>query len=95
MSLVAERSTERMSRATLAAMVIEDNDGWPKPAPRPKPDDIVAVLMSETMARHFEARCLGQGNTVGPTFLSEPLLFEKDDIPTYVIGVGEISEERT
>lgn len=58
-----------------------------KPAPRPAPDDVVQVIMTERMARFFEARCLGV-NTVGPTELAGPLLFSEDDLPTYIIGVS-------
>lgn len=45
--------------------------------------------MTETMARAFEERCLGKGNTVGDTRLSPPLLFGDDEIPTYIIEAGE------
>lgn len=60
---------------------------WPKGAPRPAPSDIVQVLMSEEMARRFEARCLGPTNTRGNTSLAGPLLFGEDDLPTYIIDV--------
>lgn len=51
-----------------------------------KPEDTVQVVMSEEMARRFEARCLGRGNTVGETRLSPPIKFE-GDLPTYIIEV--------
>lgn len=59
---------------------------WPKPVARPAADEVVAVLMSEEMARRFEERCLGE-NTVGQTHLAGPVLFREDDVPTYIIGV--------
>ena len=57
-------------------------------ADRPGSQDVVQVVMSEEMARRFEARCLGIGNTRGHTRLSPPLLFREDDLPTYIIEVG-------
>lgn len=51
-------------------------------------DDVVQVLMTEKMARNFEARCLGKGNTQGDTSLSPPVKFSEDDVPTYIIQVG-------
>jgi hypothetical protein len=65
----------------------ESNSTWPRGAPRPEPDDVVAVLMSETMARLFEQRCLGRANTREDTELAGPLLFREDDVPTYIIGL--------
>jgi hypothetical protein len=64
---------------------------WPKGAPQPEPGDVVAVLMTEEMARRFEQRCLGRGNTVGDTHLAGPMLFREDDVPTYIIGVRDDS----
>lgn len=61
---------------------------WPKAVPQPKPDDLVQVLMTEEMAREFEAHCLGKGNTVGNTRLFTPLQFSEDDLPTYIVHVG-------
>ena len=61
-------------------------DDWPRPVPTPGPDEMVAVVMSEMMARRFEELCLGQGNTVGPSYLSGPMLYFDGDLPTYVIG---------
>ena len=66
-------------------------DEFPKGAAQPAADDTVAVLMTEEMARRFEARCLGSGNTVGPTRLAGPMLFREDDVPTYIIGLGDAS----
>lgn len=63
--------------------------GYPKGVAKPKPDDMVQVLMTEEMARRFEQRVLGKGNTRGHTYLSGPLTFSEDDLPTYIIGVGE------
>lgn len=65
------------------------SDGFPKGARRPAPDGIVQVLMTEAMARSFERKCLGAGNTVGDTHLEGPLLFGPDDLPTYIIGIRE------
>lgn len=70
-------------------MAEEIQEGYPKGAPKPEPNDVVQVMMTETMARNFEKRCLGKGNTRGHTYLSGPLLFSDDDLPTYIIGVGE------
>ena len=58
-----------------------------RPAPSPDSQDIVQVLMTEEMARHFEERCLGN-NTRGETSLSPPVFFGNDEIPTYIIQVG-------
>lgn len=70
-------------------MSIEPNPPeWPKGAPKPAPDEIVAVRMTEKMARVFEQRCLGH-NTVGETELAGPLLFSEDDVPTYIIGITD------
>ncbi len=66
---------------------------WPKGAPKPEPDDMVAVLMRESMARTFESRCLGR-NTRGETELSGPLLFSEDDVPTYIIGITDAEARR-
>lgn len=62
---------------------------WPKGAPKPGPDDVVAVLMTETMARTFEERCLGV-HTRGFTKLAGPLFFAEDDVPTYIIQPEEV-----
>lgn len=60
---------------------------WPRGATRPKSGSgIVQVLMTEDMARCFEARCLGD-STRGRTYLAGPLLFTEDDLPTYTIGI--------
>ncbi len=67
---------------------------WPKSAPSPTPTDMVAVLMSESMARTFEQRCLGQ-HTRGETDLAGPLLFCKDDVPTYIIGITDAEAKRS
>lgn len=50
-------------------------------------DDAVQVLMTERMARMFEERCLGKGNTRADTCLSPPVKFSEDDLPTYIIQV--------
>jgi len=63
----------------------EEGDGFPKGCAQPVGDDVVQVLMSENMARRFEARCLG-GHTRGDTYLAGPVRFSKDDLPTYIIG---------
>lgn len=60
---------------------------FPKGCPKPEEKDTVQVLMTEEMARNFEKRCLGRGNTVGDTYLAGPLLFSDDDLPTYIIGI--------
>lgn len=70
-----------------AEQLMDDPDQWPKGAPRPGPGDVVQALMTEEMARRFEARCLGK-NARGETHLSGPLRFSSDDLPTYIIGVG-------
>jgi hypothetical protein len=62
------------------------NDVYPIPASRPAPEDVVQVLMTEKMARHFERECLGY-HTVGHTYLAGPVLLSEDDSPTYIIGV--------
>lgn len=63
---------------------------WPRVAPQPASDDVVAVLMTERMARWFEARCLGPAgvHTVGATELSLPLFFREDDLPTYIVSTA-------
>jgi hypothetical protein len=63
------------------------SDEWPKGAAQPERGDVVAVLMTEHMARWFEHRCLGD-NTTGHTYLAGPMLFREDDVPTYTIGVA-------
>jgi hypothetical protein len=75
-----------MSDEPVGEVAVEQQ--WPKGAPEPGPDDTVAVLMTESMARTFEQRCLGT-HTVGFTRLAGPLFFCEDDVPTYIIGVGE------
>jgi len=63
----------------------------PRGLPQPELNDVVQVLMTEEMARRFEAACLGN-NTQGKTFLSGPFSFSEDDqTPTYIIGLA--SEE--
>lgn len=61
-------------------------DGYPRMVPVPAPADTVQVVMSERMARRFEALCLG-ARTVAPTALSGPVLFSERDLPTYIIGL--------
>lgn len=68
------------------------DDHWPKLAPVPQPTDVVQVLMTEEMARRFEERCLGAGNTQGHTSLSRAVLFGPDDLPTYIISVAHGGE---
>jgi hypothetical protein len=64
---------------------------WPRITTQPANGDMVQVVMTEEMARRFEQRCLGFGNTRGDTRLSLPLLFREDDLPTYIIdAVGEV-----
>jgi hypothetical protein len=63
-------------------------DEYPQGTTRPEPGDVVQVLMTEEMARRFEARCLGRENTKGDTSLSPPLKFSEDDLPTYIIDIG-------
>jgi hypothetical protein len=65
---------------------VPHESNFPRGAPKPAPGDVVAVLMTEEMARTFEARCLG-AHTRGPTELAGPMLFREDDVPTYIIGV--------
>lgn len=79
----------RPLRAAIASMASGDDD-YPKPCSKPEPNEMVQVLMTEHMARRFEARCLGSRHTVGETHLVGPLIFSEDDsTPTYIIGVGE------
>lgn len=66
---------------------------WPKGAPKPEPDDMVAVLMTERMARRFEKACLGR-HTAGESQLTGPLLFSDDDVPTYIIGITDAEAQR-
>lgn len=61
---------------------------YPQGTRKPAPNDVVAVMMTEDMARRFEKRCLGP-NTRGWTELAGPLIFREDDVPTYIIGIGE------
>lgn len=63
---------------------------YPKSAKKPKPTDLVQVLMPEHMAKTFETKCLGKDNTVGDTYLEGPLLFGDDDLPAYTIGVNNV-----
>lgn len=64
------------------------SDGYPKGHPKiTDPKEVVSVLMTEEMARRFEARCL-KHNTKGYTQLAGPLLFSEDDLPSYIIQVG-------
>lgn len=69
-----------------------DTRGGPKLTSAPEGSDVVQVLMTEEMARRFERHCLG-ANTRGWTQLSPPLLFSKDDVPTYIIQVGPSDPE--
>lgn len=63
---------------------------YPRRAPKPEPEDTVAVLMTEKVARRFEARCLGAYSE-----LAGPMLFSEDDTPTYIIGLKkEVSDGR-
>lgn len=62
-------------------------DAWPRTTPAPAHRDVVQVLMTEGMARRFEARCLGVGNTKGMTELSPAMMFREGDVPTYIIAV--------
>lgn len=61
---------------------------YPQVVPIPAAEDVVQVLMTEDMARRFEERCLGD-NTRGRTRLSPPLIFAEDDVPTYIVQVGD------
>jgi hypothetical protein len=63
---------------------LSQEDGFPRVTSPPEPEDVVQVLMTERMARMFEARCLGP-SIVGEMGLGEPLLFAEDDVPTYTI----------
>ncbi len=65
------------------------SESWPQGITRPEPSEVVQVMMTEEMARRFEVRCLGRGNTVGHTYLAGPMKFSEDDLPTYMIGTGE------
>lgn len=77
-----------------AAADVQRQDGdWPQPTHAPEPSDVVAVLMTEEMARRFEARCL-LSNTQGRTELSPPLLFREDDVATYIISVAASAGEK-
>lgn len=68
-------------------------DEWPKVIRVvPPPETVVCVMMTEDMARRFEQACLGN-YTHGFTRLTGPLLFSEDDLPTYIIGVGDEQED--
>jgi len=58
---------------------------------QPASEDVVQVLMSEEMARRFEEACL-EFHTKGYTKLSPPVQFGEDDVPTYIIQVGETED---
>lgn len=64
-------------------------DDYPRGCKKPAFSDTVQVMMTEQMARMFERRCLGIGNTVGDTTLVGPVVFASDDLPTYIIGVTD------
>lgn len=59
------------------------------PADPPADDDLVSIMVKESMARTFEERCLGPAgvHTRGNTRLSPPVKFSDDDLPTYIIEV--------
>jgi hypothetical protein len=61
-------------------------DDFPQGVSKPKPNDMVSVMMPEEMARVFEERCLGT-NTAGRTYLAGPVIFSEDDLPSYFIGI--------
>lgn len=75
-------------------MTKDGTDVYLRGAPQPAPNDMVQVCMTEQMARRFEARCLGKGNTRGDTRLEGPLLFSEDSLPTYIIGVTDSEARR-
>jgi hypothetical protein len=57
-------------------------DKFPKATSKPKPEDVIQVLMSEQMARQFESSMLWPNAE-----LAGPMVFSEDDVPTYIIGV--------
>src|SRR5437764_7745949 len=86
----APSSSSPTSSGRRCAMPSADDGTWPRRLDRPGPEEIVAVVMPERMARLFEERCLGR-HTVGRTRLSPPLQFSEGDLPSYIIEVeGEI-----
>jgi hypothetical protein len=59
-----------------------------KAAPQPNPDDPVAILTTEKMARLIEKRVLApNGELAGPV-----LLGGEDDVPTYIVGLRAWTE---
>ena len=70
--------------ATVAAAACQDSlDGYPKGGAIPDLDTMVQITCTEANARVFERESLRPRRC----HLAGPLLFDEDDIPTYIIGV--------
>jgi hypothetical protein len=54
---------------------------YPKLVPHPEPKELVQVIMTEALARKFELEILRDT----PLQLSQPVVFQEDDLPTYMV----------
>jgi hypothetical protein len=59
--------------------------GFPKGAPRPSDEEaLVALLVPEKIVREIEKQFLAPRGLE----LAGPLLFQEDDLPSYIIGIS-------
>jgi hypothetical protein len=58
-------------------------EDYPKGAGKQSDEDMVAILMTEKVAREYERTFLLPRRLD----LAGPLLFTEDDVPTYIIGI--------
>lgn len=72
----------------LKADLDADDGPWPKPVDALGEQDLVELIVPESLARVFEERCLG-ANTRGLTRLSPPMRFSAGGLPSYIIEVTD------
>lgn len=60
---------------------MSEYSAWPKPVKKLKSDDVVQIIMDESVAREFERSILVRRGLK----LSIPLVFSADDLPSYII----------
>lgn len=64
---------------------VQETDGFPKGVGNIKNRDMVSILVTEEMARNIEYFVLKRNNL----HLAGPMIFSDDDVPSYIIGIGE------
>lgn len=64
---------------------IQERDEFPKGVGNVQNNDLVQIVMQQSMARAFDTFLKAQN-----LHLAGPMIFSEDDIPTYIIGIGRI-----